>query len=157
MDNHVYKVLCVDDDLGVFSVLWSAFHTYQPGKWDLTHILDVDAAVRAFDTDTYDLAIVDLNIIGSHGLQTLTTLLGHNMKKMPIVVMDGGNITEDGLQGACLKLGAAAFFNKKATEFDRAFVESVEDFIKEKWETKNTVDTITDIGRVLTGEKESVS
>ncbi len=83
------KVLAVEDNPGDYRLIEDML---QEARFGFYHIQNSDRMSKTIDVlenETFDLILLDLNIIDSKGLTTFKTL-HHRFPKVPIVVLTGG-------------------------------------------------------------------
>jgi DNA-binding response OmpR family regulator len=106
-DSTGVRVLLVEDEVAIRRATTAALES-------LGHTVDaaseLDAAQALLGENTYDLALVDLNLRGGHGGFVLMRHMGHHEISTPIVVISSTTSHEDIL--AAFRLGVTDFVQK---------------------------------------------
>lgn len=134
MANKPFQILLIEDDPGDVELLKTALedsilqmnlHVVQDG----THAMDfLHRAGSYVDVPRPDLILLDLNLAGKDGFQTLKEIKSDNTLKMtPVIVMTGSTVNEDILKS--YRLGANCYVTKPIdlNQFLK-FVQSIEEF-----------------------------
>ena len=77
---------------------------------ELTHVESLDAFFDVYDTQQFDIILLDLGLPESSGLETLTAVLDHNPVE-PIVVLTG--LDDLGTSVRAIKTGAQDYLTKE--------------------------------------------
>jgi DNA-binding NtrC family response regulator len=117
------RILLVDDDLALGAYLARVLRTH--GRFEVTHELDADAALRCLETEPWDLLITDLEMPGIAGLD-LITRARRMVPGLPVAVLTGYATLEHAV--AALRRSATEFLAKpvSADEVIRAATALVE-------------------------------
>lgn len=101
-----HRVLVVDDDP---SVRLAVGRMLERGEFDVTLAEDGREALRSFDEHDFDVALIDLDMPGMHGLELLA-ILKRDRPSLECVVFTGHGDVTTGL--TVLQAGASDYFEK---------------------------------------------
>lgn len=101
------RILVIDDDLAVCTLLTMSF---QRSGYRTDVERDLHAAKRRIETETYDLIILDLNIIYGSGLDLLTHLRQTLQLATPVIVVSA--MQQEATLIRSLELGADEYIHK---------------------------------------------
>ena len=146
MAQQPYQVLHLEDDAAFAEAVREMFGWVQPGKWEVTNVPSLEGALDHLHRQSYHLIIVDLNLLDSHGMETLWALRPV-VQHAAVVVSTGANGAV--MQAECYRLGAVGFFSKGAPIEPKEFVASVEQLVTERLATKADIVFIGEAGRAL--------
>jgi CheY-like chemotaxis protein len=100
-----HQVLVVDDDTDLAVVICDFLNA--TGRFRAEHVGHGEAALEAWESEYYDLVIVDYAMPGMDGLQLISALHGSRDIPVPAIMMSGQPVAE-----VALRSGAAAFLAK---------------------------------------------
>jgi len=88
MERVVIKVLIIDDDPEDAHLAAIALRNAGPQRYELKRVTSLDEAFKAIRTDAFDVALLDLGLQRSQGLETLRAFRKRN-KTIPVVILSG--------------------------------------------------------------------
>lgn len=111
------RVLVVEDNTAYRSAFCDSLKEGYPG-FEITEVLDGEAALREADRCAYDLAFIDINLPGDNGLE-VTRRLKARHPDTTVVVLTCHDLPE--YRQAALRNGASVFLAKSSCTSDRLF------------------------------------
>jgi PAS domain S-box-containing protein len=88
MDHKTFRVLLVEDNDSDASLVREALKASLVPSFVLTHVTRLDDGLQKLVQGNFDLAVLDLALPDSHGLETLFTVRNH-APEIPIVILTG--------------------------------------------------------------------
>ena len=102
------KLLIAEDEEILLDVLTD---TFNDAGWDVTTVMDGDAAIEAIDKEKYNLVLLDLLMPKKDGFEVLKYVKKNKKHKdLPIIVLSNLGVQED-INNA-LSLGARDYYVK---------------------------------------------
>jgi signal transduction histidine kinase len=109
MDRNAIKILIVEDNPGDVLLISQALSEIESAEFHLTHVEGLDDALKYARESNYDVALLDLDLPDSNGLETLRQFRD-KAPHIPVVVL---TTTADAVSGLdAVKLGAADYVVK---------------------------------------------
>ena len=102
-------------------------HGLLPGELELTRVASLAEAKDLFGIKYFDVALVDLNVEDSTGLETLKDVQEASLYQMPVIVMTGGDSEEQGAEA--IANGAQDYIPKSSltsVQFNRTLRYAIE-------------------------------
>jgi PAS domain S-box-containing protein len=109
MLSEIRKILLLEDNVSDARLLSDMFEDDQAAGLKLVHVTTLAQVIERLRCETFDLAILDLSVSDSQGLQTLLTAQA-SAPDVPIVVLTG--LDEEELGTDAVRLGAQDFLSK---------------------------------------------
>lgn len=103
------KVLLVEDNANDARQALQMLHKAGRGQIEVTHVERLSTALRRLSLESFDAIIMDLTLVDTHGLDTLT-LIQAAMARMPIVVLS--DKADETLERQTMQRGAQDFLIK---------------------------------------------
>lgn len=103
------KVLLVEDNSNDARQALQMLHKAGRGQIEVTHVERLSTALRRLSLESFDAIIMDLALVDTHGLDTLT-LIQAAMARMPIVVLS--DKPDETLERQTMQRGAQDFLIK---------------------------------------------
>jgi DNA-binding response OmpR family regulator len=107
--DRIYKVAVVEDDLADFTLINRLLKDDQRAKFQITHFSNYNEAIRHFDTEIFDVALIDHFLDGKLGT-ALIRQLGGREAQCPLIMLSGSS--SDEIDMAALEAGVADFIEK---------------------------------------------
>jgi DNA-binding response OmpR family regulator len=112
-EEQLTRVLLVEDDCGVASLLQVALAEARRARFQVTHIERLGAAIQRLGEEAFDVVLLDLSLPDSQGLDTYTT--AHRCAPdLPIVVLAGQD--DEALAVKAIQAGAQDYILKEERE-----------------------------------------
>jgi PAS domain S-box-containing protein len=108
MDEYM-NILLVEDNPGDADLLSMILENFDEPKYRVTNVQRLSLALQAVKVERFDLAILDLGLPDSSGIETLRSLIKAT-PSLPVVVLTGSLDEQLGLEA--VKAGAQDFLNK---------------------------------------------
>lgn len=105
------SILLIEDDVNDVEAVERALNTVQPSLFDLRHVTKFRDAIRAIQSESFHVVILDLGLpdsIGLNGVERLMNLI----PTVPVIVLTGLNDEATSLKG--IELGAQEFLDKNS-------------------------------------------
>lgn len=103
------NILVVEDNPGDARLIKEAFRGRPEGEFNLVHAPGLQSAFKRLSEDKVDFILLDLNLPGTSGLETLRKLQA-NDSQTPVLVLTGLRDEQTALQA--IRLGAQGYFCK---------------------------------------------
>lgn len=103
------NILLVEDNPGDADLLSMILENFDEPKYRVTNVQRLSLALQAVKVERFDLAILDLGLPDSSGIETLRSLIKAT-PSLPVVVLTGSLDEQLGLEA--VKAGAQDFLNK---------------------------------------------
>ncbi len=113
MSSEPIRVLLVEDSVGDARLLCEGLHESAPEQFQVNHVRRLSEALEHLWVETYDVALLDLGLPDSHGLDTLI-LTRAQAPGVPIVVLTG--FQDETMAIEALKNGAQDYLVKGELE-----------------------------------------
>jgi DNA-binding response OmpR family regulator len=109
------KLLWVEDDKLITNILGKKFVA---AGFDLLHVVNGDAALKALETFTPNAIVLDLMLPGIGGLEILQKIdMNPKLKMIPVMILS--NLDKDSDRNKAKMLGAKKFLVKAGTSLDQ--------------------------------------
>lgn len=114
-NQEVIEVLLVEDSFPEARLLAQIFKGSAIGNFKLTHVQRLSGAVEMLQTREFDVALLDLTLPDSEGLESLDTLINCS-PELPVVVLT--NTSDDQLSVEAVRRGAQDYLVKRQVNLD---------------------------------------
>jgi signal transduction histidine kinase len=114
-NQEVIEVLLIEDSLPEAKLLAQIFKGSAIGNFKLTHVQRLSTAIEILQTREFDVALLDLTLPDSVGLESLDTLIGCS-PELPVVVLT--NTSDDQLSLEAVRRGAQDYLVKRQVNLD---------------------------------------
>jgi signal transduction histidine kinase len=111
----IIEVLLIEDSFTEARLLVQIFKGSSIGNFQLTHIQQLSAAIELLKSRSFDVALLDLTMPNSVGLESLDLLIA-NEPSLPVVVLT--NTSDDQLSLAAVRRGAQDYLVKSQVNLD---------------------------------------
>jgi DNA-binding response OmpR family regulator len=110
------KIIFVDDETNILDGLKRMLHD-QEEAWDMSFCSHPAQALEMMQADSFDAAIIDVNMPGMTGIEMLTEIKNQpHTREMEVIILTGQQ--EQGLKREALSLGASDLLNKPVLKED---------------------------------------
>jgi len=103
MNNRTFRVLLIEDSPNDAHLAQAALKESLVPSFVLTHVTRLDDGLQKLSQENFDLAVLDLALPDSHGLETFFTMRDH-APEVPVVILTG--LVGDGLALQAFQEGA---------------------------------------------------
>jgi two-component system, cell cycle sensor histidine kinase and response regulator CckA len=114
-DQEVIEVLLIEDSFPEAKLLAQIFKGSAIGNFKLTHVQRLSGAIEILQTREFDVALLDLTLPDSVGLESLDTLINCS-PELPVVVLT--NTSDDKLSVEAVRRGAQDYLVKRQVNLD---------------------------------------
>jgi signal transduction histidine kinase len=114
-NQEVIEVLLIEDSLPEAKLLAQIFKGSAIGNFKLTHVQRLSKAIEILQTNKFDVALLDLTLPDSVGLESLDTLISCS-PELPVVVLT--NTSDDQLSVEAVHRGAQDYLVKRQVNLD---------------------------------------
>jgi signal transduction histidine kinase len=114
-DQEVIEVLLIEDSFPEAKLLAQIFKGSAIGNFKLTHVQRLSGAIEILQTCEFDVALLDLTLPDSEGLESLDTLIDCS-PGLPVVVLT--NTNDDQLSVEAVRRGAQDYLVKRQVNLD---------------------------------------
>jgi signal transduction histidine kinase len=114
-DQEVIEVLLIEDSFPEAKLLAQIFKGSAIGNFKLTHVQRLSGAIEILQTREFDVALLDLTLPDSVGLESLDTLINCS-PELPVVVLT--NTSDDQLSVEAVRRGAQDYLVKRQVNLD---------------------------------------
>jgi signal transduction histidine kinase len=111
----VIEVLLIEDSFPEAKLLAQIFKGSAIGNFKLTHVQRLSGAIEVLQTREFDVALLDLTLPDSEGLESLDTLIKCS-PDLPVVVLT--NTSDDQLSVEAVRRGAQDYLVKRQVNLD---------------------------------------
>jgi signal transduction histidine kinase len=114
-NQEVIKVLLIEDSYPEAKLLAQIFKGSAIGNFQLTHVQRLSGAIEMLQTREFDVALLDLTLPDSVGLESLDALIGCS-PELPVVVLT--NTSDDQLSLEAVRRGAQDYLVKRQVNLE---------------------------------------
>jgi signal transduction histidine kinase len=111
----VIEVLLIEDSFPEAKLLDQIFKGSSIGNFQLTHVQRLSGAIKILQTQEFDVALLDLTLPDSDGIESLDTLIKCS-PELPVVVLT--NTSDDQLSLEAVRRGAQDYLVKRQVNLD---------------------------------------
>lgn len=109
-DNNTVNVLLIEDDPADAVLFTRVMQQVKSSEFHVTHVSRLEEATPLFDSDKYDIILLDLWLPGSNGMETLRRVV-QQVSDVPIVVLTG--LDDEQVALDALRQGAEDYLIKR--------------------------------------------
>ena len=109
MDNKPIKILLIEDSPGDYEIVLHMLDKSENAEFELSHSTRLESGLRMFESENFDIVLMDLGLPDSIGIESFKKILGKH-PAIPIIVLTGLANEEVGIKA--IKYGAQDYLVK---------------------------------------------